>query len=291
MADFVSLNGYNVKDPAAGKSLSMSGSSLSLLDGAGTALSTVVIPTGNIKYSTFEVGFSSPDFGELCYVAPVTGLQKGDFLYVEPKYNTNTAHGYWAESQQSSYPALQIKGIKFAPINQPLVCLCIDTGIVQYVPTAPKNTLEAMVSDVSATLLNAWDALTSWKPAVSYTYAKAAKIYKSANAEYAYDTAQQYNFQKIITYADGTYASLIPLASGQTSEQIQKINVDYGYSWTFIDPNPSIFMPQAIAATYSGATEFFKVPIYPNGTVGEASWPTLGYTCPENFTIVFGNWV
>lgn len=291
MAYFKSLDGYLVKDAEAGKSLSMSGSSLSLLDSDGTALSTIVIPTGNIKYSEFKIGFNSPVYGELCYVEPVTGLQKGDFLYVEPKYTTTKAHGYWAESQQSSYPALTIKGINFAPINQPLVCLCIDTGVVQYIPVAPKNTLEAMISDNAETLVNAWDALVSWKPAVTYTYAKAAKIYKNANTEYSYDTTQQSNFQKIVTYADGTYASLIPLLSGQSSDQINKLAVDYGYAWSWTDPNPCIFLPQAITATYSGATTFFKVPVYPNGTTGEATFPTLGYNCPDNFAIVFGNWI
>lgn len=292
MAFFKSLDGYDVKDALAGKSLSMSGSTLSMLDADGVQLSSVVIPTGNIKYSEFKVGFSSPVYGELCYVEPVTGLQKGDFLYVEPKYPSSTkAHGYWAESQQSSYPALQIKGINFAPINQPLVCLCIDTGIVQYIPVAPKNTLEAIISDNSETLVNAWDALVSWKPAVTYTYAKAAKIYKNANTEYSYDTTQQTNFQKIITYADGTYASLIPILSGQSSDQINKLAVDYGYAWSYINPNPCIFLPQAITATYSGASQFFKVPVYPNGNTGEATFPTLGYMCPDNFAIVFGNWI
>lgn len=282
---------HPICDADAIKSAIMNGSTLELKDGDGTVKSSVVIPTGNIKYSEFKVNFNAPAFGELCYVEPVTGMQKGDFLYVEPKYPSATkSHGYWASSQQEDYPDLTIRGINFAPINQPLVGLCIDTGIVQYIPVAPKYTLEAMISDNDTTLVNAWDALTSWKPAVSYTYAKAAKIYKNANTEFTYDSAQQSNFQKIITYADGTYASLIPLASGQSSDQINKLAVDYGYSWTYVNPNPCILLPQAITATYSGSLGFFKIPVYPNGVVGECTFPTLGYTCPDNFAIVFGNW-
>lgn len=50
MADFVKLDGYNVKDALAGKSLSITGDQLSLLKADGTAASTVTIPAGS-KYA------------------------------------------------------------------------------------------------------------------------------------------------------------------------------------------------------------------------------------------------
>lgn len=50
MADFVKLDGYNVKDALAGKSLSISGDQLSLLKADGTAASTVTIPKGMKVY-------------------------------------------------------------------------------------------------------------------------------------------------------------------------------------------------------------------------------------------------
>lgn len=50
MADFVKLNGYNVKDALAGKSLSINGDQLSLLKADGSAASTVTIPKGMKVY-------------------------------------------------------------------------------------------------------------------------------------------------------------------------------------------------------------------------------------------------
>ena len=54
MADFskfkIGNTSYNVKDTAAGKSLSVSGSDLSLKNAAGTAISTVTLPAGS-KYA------------------------------------------------------------------------------------------------------------------------------------------------------------------------------------------------------------------------------------------------
>ena len=46
MADFVSLDGYTVKDPNAGKGLSISGNTLSLDKADGTSLDTVNLPAG-----------------------------------------------------------------------------------------------------------------------------------------------------------------------------------------------------------------------------------------------------
>ena len=55
MADFskfkIGSTSYNVKDANAGRSLSVSGSNLSLKNAAGTAISTVTIPSGDKSYS------------------------------------------------------------------------------------------------------------------------------------------------------------------------------------------------------------------------------------------------
>lgn len=58
MADFVKLDGYNVKDALAGKSLSISGDQLSLLKADGTAASTVTIPKG---MKVYHVGLQYKD--------------------------------------------------------------------------------------------------------------------------------------------------------------------------------------------------------------------------------------
>lgn len=62
MADFskfkIGNTSYNVKDAAAGKSLSVSGSSLSLKNAAGTAISTVTLPGGNTKVYDVQVEYT-----------------------------------------------------------------------------------------------------------------------------------------------------------------------------------------------------------------------------------------
>lgn len=63
MADFskfkVGSTSYNVKDAAAGKSLSISGSSLSLKNAAGTAISTVTLPGGGGAYVILVGAYNS----------------------------------------------------------------------------------------------------------------------------------------------------------------------------------------------------------------------------------------
>ena len=62
MADFskfkIGNTSYNVKDAAAGKSLSISGTDLSLKNAAGTAISTVTIPGGNTKVYDVQVEYT-----------------------------------------------------------------------------------------------------------------------------------------------------------------------------------------------------------------------------------------
>ena len=63
MADFskfkIGNTSYNVKDAAAGKSLSVSGSSLSLKNAAGTAISTVTLPGGGGAYIILTGAYNS----------------------------------------------------------------------------------------------------------------------------------------------------------------------------------------------------------------------------------------
>lgn len=54
MADFTKLNGYNVKDAGAGRSLSVSGSDLSLKDSNGNTLSTVQMSGGGGEFDPKE---------------------------------------------------------------------------------------------------------------------------------------------------------------------------------------------------------------------------------------------
>lgn len=62
MADFKTLNGYTVKDPNAGKGLSISGNVLSLDKADGTSLDTVTLPGGGGKAVIANVQvWSTPD--------------------------------------------------------------------------------------------------------------------------------------------------------------------------------------------------------------------------------------
>lgn len=63
MADFskfkIGNTSYNVKDAAAGKSLSVSGTDLSLKNAAGTAISTVTLPSGGGAYVILRGAYNS----------------------------------------------------------------------------------------------------------------------------------------------------------------------------------------------------------------------------------------
>lgn len=67
MADFSKFNGYNVKDAKSGKSLSISGSNLSLKNAAGTTISTVALPSGGATRLTElqDVSIYNPQDGDV----------------------------------------------------------------------------------------------------------------------------------------------------------------------------------------------------------------------------------
>lgn len=292
---------HPIEDASSIKSADMVGSDLQLKDADGTVRSTVAIPTGGVKYTTFKVGTNNATYGDLCYVddAPLATAQPGEFIYVEPLYDTITAFGYWIKGQQSSYGAgLIIKGLTQAPINQPLVLLTIknngQTVTAQYVPTSPENTLEAMLSDRSATLLDAWKALCSWKPCHAMISDRAARIYSATNTEYAYAaSAVNSNYRRIFCYSDGTYASLIPLAAEQSASTVDHCQQDYTNSSAWTDPNPCIDEPEALSVAYGSGTEMFMTALDTDGAVGELV-PADGRGSdhvPDNFAIVMGHWV
>ena len=292
---------HPVEDEASIKSATMVGSDLQLMDADGTVRSTVAIPTGGVKYTTFKVGTSNATYGELCYIddQPLTAAQPGEFIYVEPLYDTVTAFGYWIKGQQSSYGAgLIVRGLVQAPINQPLVLLVIKnngaTVTAQYVPTSPENNLESMLIDSTATVLDAFKALCSWKPCHAMVSAKAARLYSDATTQYAYAaSAVRSNYERIFCYADGTYASLIPIASGQSSSKVDHCQQDYTNSSTWTDPNPCIDEPEALSVVYSGGTEMFMSALDTDGVLGElvTADGRGADSVPENFAIIMGHWV
>lgn len=281
---------HPVEDEKAGKTLDLSGSDLQLKDADGTVRSTVTIPTGGAKFTTFAVGLSNATYGDLCYIVPPTGMQTGDFLYVAPMVTTATAFGYWTNGQQQDHGAsLVVQGLEYAPINQPMVFLAVDSTHVQYIPTTPARSLEAMLSDCAATVLDAWKALTSWKPSHGWITDRAVSLFKTSSTQYAVDDSSAY--KRVFCYADGTYASLIPLTSGQASDKLDHAKQYYTNAWTFIDPNPCLDEPNAISLSYDGMS-FMTTPLDTDGTVGELI-PAVGrgsVYLPNNFAIVQGHW-
>lgn len=292
---------HPVEDEASIKSANMIGSDLQLMDADGTVRSTVTIPTGGVKYTTFKVGTTNQIYGELCYIddTPLSAAQPGEFIFVEPLYSTLTAFGYWIKSQQASYGAgLVVRGLTQAPINQSLVLLVISnngaTVEAQYVPTAPKNSHESMLADKNMTLLDAFKALCSWKPCYAMVSDRAVRLYSAASTEYAYAASSvNSSYRRIFCYADGTYASLIPLTSGQSSSRLDHCQHEYtnAYSWT--DPNPCIDEPEAITVGSTLNDEMYITALDTDGTVGEIV-PADGRgqsPLPENFAIVLGHWI
>lgn len=281
---------HPIYDNDAVKSAVMNGTNLELKDGDGNVKSTVPIPTGGAKFTTFAVGMSNATYGDLCYIVPPTGMQTGDFLYVSPMVSTATAFGYWTNGQQRDHgSSLVVQGLEYAPINQPMVFLAVDGTHVQYIPTTPARSLESMLSDCAATVLDAWKALTSWKPAHTWVSDRAVSLFKAASAQYTYDNSSAY--KRIFCYADGTYASLIPIASGQSSDKLDHAEQYYTNNWTYVDPNPCLDEPNAISLSYDGMT-FVTSPLDTDGTVGELI-PAGGRGAlylPNNFAIVQGHW-
>lgn len=292
---------HPIYDNDAIKSASMTGSNLELKDGAGNVKSTVVIPTGGVKYTTFLVGMNNATYGDLCYIdpTPLTGAQPGEFIYVNPMVTTATAFGYFLNAQQRAHGSdLVVYGIDIAPLNQPLILMVTENsnGLVraQYVPASPRYSIEELIADKSMSVLDAWKALTSWKPGYAIiSSAKAANLYSATNVQYAYAaSAVNSNYRKIFVYQDGTYASLIPLASDQDSLTLDHAQQDYTNNPTYTIPNPCIDEPEAITVVYGDDTIFVS-PLDTDGTIGElVTADGRGSDhMPSNFTIVFGHWI
>ena len=291
---------HPIYDNDAIKSASMTGSNLELKDGDGNIKSTVAIPTSGVKYTTFKVGTNSATYGELCYIddTPLTGAKPGEFIYVAPLYDTLTAFGYWIQSQQSQHGNLFVKGIIMAPINQPLMLMVIENNgnsiTAQYVPTSPKNTHESMLADKTMTLLDAYKALCSWKPCHARISDRAVRLYSDATKEYAYASSSvNSNYRVIFCYADGTYASLIPLASGQDTSRLDHCQHEYTNMYTWTDPNPCIDEPEAISIGSTLNDEMYITALDTDGTVGELV-PVDGRgqsPLPNNFAIALGHWI
>lgn len=90
MADFTKLNGYNVKDAGAGRSLDVSGSDLSLKDSNGNTLSTVQIPGGGggvNKYSDLtDVNLTDPVNPDQVAFYNGSGVDTWSQFFIEPKH-------------------------------------------------------------------------------------------------------------------------------------------------------------------------------------------------------------
>jgi hypothetical protein len=83
MADFskfkIGNTSYNVKDAAAGKSLSISGTDLSLKNAAGTAISTVTLPSGGGGKFVWFTGMSSSNTMSIQMVVDEAGTAISTF--------------------------------------------------------------------------------------------------------------------------------------------------------------------------------------------------------------------
>lgn len=304
MADFISLNGYMVKDPAAGKSLSMSGSSLSLLDGAGTALSTVVIPTGNVKFTEFKTGFTSASFGDLNYIdpTPVIGASLGDFIYVEAKSTAINPNGYWVNTrQQTDGGALKVVGLVTAPINQPLVLIITKLGDgtstnpyeAICVPTAPNRTFFDLQIDTSATWKDVYQKLLNWKPCTRFGSQKAFSAYSGAasSTEFRCDSSSPYSANRLFCYNDHTYAAAGFLyQSGYTAETLYNIKFDYYPYASGGDPGPCPGAPEQLLV-YDGSDTYMS-PLHVSGFATEMQVIDGQNTVhmPDNVLLAFGHW-
>lgn len=148
MADFskfkIGNTSYNVKDTAAGKSLSLSGKDLSLKNAAGTAISTVTIPAGS-KYAILTLSDVGSDI--VC-------------TYVD---SSEAVMG----SASSLIDLIKAGGVAYADYNGSIYAInyCLDgsnPGVSGYSLQAESNGYGYTVSDVSNfNLLNSvWTAIT-----------------------------------------------------------------------------------------------------------------------------------
>ena len=91
MADFskfkIGNTSYNVKDAAAGKSLSVNGTDLSLKNAAGNTISTVTLPGGSGKFVWFD-GMSSSNSMSIEKVVDETGATISTFQAMRMAANT-----------------------------------------------------------------------------------------------------------------------------------------------------------------------------------------------------------
>ena len=94
MADFskfkIGNTSYNVKDAAAGKSLSISGTDLSLKNAAGTAISTVTLPSGGGGKFVWLTGMSSSNSMSIQMVVDETSAVVSKFQDMRLAANTGS---------------------------------------------------------------------------------------------------------------------------------------------------------------------------------------------------------
>ena len=305
MADFISLNGYTVKDPAAGKSLSMSGSSLSLLNGAGTALSTVVIPTGNVKFTEFVTGFTSADFGELNYIdpAPVIGASLGDFVYVEAKSTAVNPGGYWVNTrQETDGKKLKVVGLTTAPINQPLVLIVTKLGDgtnanpyeAICVPTAPNRTFYDLSIGQAATWKETYQKLLNWKPCTRFGTSKAFAAFSgaAANTEFLCDSSSPYGANRLFLFNDHSYAAVgFMYQSGYTANTLYNVKFKYYPYYYGGDPGPCPGVPEQLLVVANN--ECFMDPLHVSGLSTELEVPDgqNQVSMPNDILLAMGHWV
>lgn len=94
MADFtkfkVGSTSYNVKDANAGKSLSISGTDLSLKNASGTAISTVTLPSGGGGKYVWFTGMSSNNTMSIQFVVDESGATVSKFQDMRLAANTGS---------------------------------------------------------------------------------------------------------------------------------------------------------------------------------------------------------
>lgn len=295
---------HPIYDADSIKSAAMNGTTLELKDGEGTVKSSVMIPTGNVKFTEFKVGFSSADYGDLCYIdpTPIIGASLGDFIYVEAKDAALNPNGYWVDTRQNSDGAtLKVVGLVTAPINQPLVLIVtkVGDGTSAYpyeaicVPTAPNHTFFDLLFAQDINWKDTYQKLLNWKPCTKFGSQKAFAAYSgtASNTEFRCNSSAPYGANRLFCYNDHTYAAVGFLYQGSyTEETLYNIKFDYYPYAAGGDPGPCPGAPEQLLVV--DGTDTYMQPLHVTGfaTEMEVIAGQGQVKMPDNILLAFGHW-
>lgn len=296
---------HPICDGDAIKSAIMNGSTLELKDGDGTVKSSVVIPTGNVKFTQFVTGFTSADFGELNYIdpTPIIGASLGDFIYVEAKSTAINPNGYWVNTRQSADGgALRVAGLVTAPINQPLVLIVTKLGdgtsTSPYeaicVPTAPNRSFFDLSIGQATTWKETYQKLLNWKPCTSFGTSKVFSAYygTAANTEFMCDSSSPYGANRLFLFNDHSYAAVgFQYQSGFVTNTLYNVKFNYYPYYYGGDPGPCPGAPEQLLVVAN--SESFMDPLHVSGfaTEMEVLDGQNQVHMPNDILLAMGHWV